>query len=120
MKSKVGGLYLGERNADGKLVSCVILKEYDPTVRPCFSGYASSWNSIQCFFHLRSVHGVPADLFTHYSLRSTQSKVFSNINNFEKVATVWHTEHVPATRHWHVAMVGVEPEYVKRRVVETR
>jgi ribosomal protein S18 acetylase RimI-like enzyme len=107
---KQGGLYLGERDANGKLITCVLLKECDPSVKPWFSGYTTSWNSMRCFLHLRSVHGVP-DLFTHYSLRTIQSNLFSNINNFEKVSTAWHKEHGPATKHWHVVMAGVEPEY---------
>lgn len=107
---KQGGVYLGERDEDDKLMSCILLKEHDPNARSWFAGYTTSWNSIQCFFHLRSVHGVP-DLFMKSELKTKQSQMMANIDNFEKQEAAWHKEHGPTTKHWHISMVGVDPQH---------
>mmetsp|Transcript_29579 Transcript_29579/g.48811 ORF Transcript_29579/g.48811 Transcript_29579/m.48811 type:complete len:261 (-) Transcript_29579:86-868(-) len=106
---KQGGIYLGERNADGKLISCILLKEYDPNAKSWFASCTSSWNSFLCFLHLRSVHGVP-DLFAKSELGPHKTKLLSNVNNAEKQMAVFHKKHGPPVKHWYLVMVGVDPD----------
>jgi GNAT superfamily N-acetyltransferase len=97
---------IGERDKEsGNLMSCMLLREYDPNEKPSwFVGLKKAWCSFSCFLQMRS-GGVP-DL---HKLQEKQLR--ADGDNLDKTFQIWHKEHGPTEKHLYVCLLGVHPDH---------
>jgi ribosomal protein S18 acetylase RimI-like enzyme len=115
-------LYIGERDAaSGDLMSCMLLREYDPNEKASwFVGLKKAWYSFSCFVQMRS-GGVP-DLYTDPKRKPQEKQLMANADNLDKTMQIWHKEHGVAEKHWYVCLLGVHPDHqgkgLGRKIIE--
>jgi ribosomal protein S18 acetylase RimI-like enzyme len=99
--------YIGERDKEsGNLMSCMIVREYDPHNEPSwFVGLKKACCAFSCFLQMRP-DGVPADLYT-----VSGKHIQLHADNLDKTMQIWHEEHGPAEKHLYVCFLGVHPDH---------
>ena len=110
----LGAKIFGKR-VDGKLVSVVCFREYDPKKTPgSWYKFLRGWSNFVALIKL-APKGVPK-LFTDPAMKEHEKHFNALLKYSDAIVANSHKECVPEERHWYVVLVGVDPDFQDRGI----